>query len=137
MRAAIVAILAIVAVLALTAVDASTVRIYTKSTTCGGIVSYRFITKTTCWRYNDTSSIASGQMKYAKIPYCNTTTGKFNQVNYGTSSTCSGTGTQQNNLNLNTCLPFVSGQSYKVYCSAGSVAFAAVAFVVAVLALLL
>ena len=137
MRAAIVAILAIVAVLALTAVDASTVRIYTKSTTCGGIASYRFITKSTCWKYNDTTSIASGQMKYAKIPYCNTTTGKFNQVNYGTSSTCTTAVQNLNNLNLNTCLSFITGQSYKVYCSAGSVAFAAVAFVVAVLALLL
>ena len=141
MRAVSVAMFAVVAVilavLAIQGADAHYIRFYYDNTACTSSSSSLWFlgTSTSCqspWNNTQTKT-NTGSFKLSK---CNATTGKFSFDAYSQVSCSGGSFQSYNDAAADTCVVVGPG-SMRVVCSAGAIAFSAVAVIAAVLALLL
>ena len=131
----------LVAVVAALSVDAYTYRVYRGNADCissgsGNSVTYYFGSINRCLESNSTTT---NQYIYSKITKCNATSGLYYSSYYGNNKGCTGTPTTSTG-EIGKCYEFTPSttprSSYRVTCSAGSVAFAAVLAIIAIVGLL-
>ena len=145
MRAAVIALVAALLCVVAITVDAYTYRVYRGSSDCtlgsGKSVRYYFGSIGQCLRMNST---ASNKYEYTKVLKCNSTSKKYDAEWYDTNSACSGTPSRTYTRDVGRCYevtknsgaPTNPRSSYRVSCSAGSVAFTAIVAILAFLAFL-
>ncbi len=132
MRAFVAALAVVVALAASIALADITAWNY-NTTDCSGAATTETIITGTCVSQNFGSGADAAMVRTTAT--CNSTAASLT-VFLNTDTSCS-TALLTMAVPLNTCTASGLGQSMKVSCSAGAVAFAAVAFVVAVLAMML